>query len=102
MSTLAVGVVLPGAVQAQAGVGPVGAGAVPLSLQTAVRLAQDTSAQGILAGLRTEQARTQLETARAVFFPDITGNASFVRRTINAASFGLTLPGIPTKIGPFN
>ncbi len=77
---------------------------VRLSLGDAVTAASSKTPAVTIAGLRAEEARGRLTQARSVFFPDLNGSASFVRRSMNPKTFGFSFPGVslPTRIGPFN
>ncbi len=81
---------------------------VPLSLRDAVTAASTTTPAVTVAVLQEEEARGRLTQAQSVFFPSLTGAASFVRRTENLKSFGFSFPlppgtpPLPDLIGPFD
>ncbi len=79
---------------------------VALSLREAVTAASTTTPAVTVATLQEEEARGRVTQAQSVFFPALTGAASFVRRTENlkALGFSFNLPGgsFPNLIGPFN
>ena len=77
---------------------------VRLSLGDAVTAASTKTPAVMIAALRAEEASGRLTQARSVFFPDLTGAASFVRRSMNPKTFGFSFPGasLPPRIGPFN
>jgi len=79
---------------------------VRLSLRDAVTAASTTTPAVTVAVLQEEEARGRVTQARSIFFPTLTGAASFVRRTENLKSLGFSfnIPGVnfPNLIGPFN
>src|SRR5512142_739524 len=65
---------------------------VRLSLRDAVTAASTTTPAVTVAVLQEEEARGRVTQARSIFFPSLTGAASFVRRTENLKSFGFSFP----------
>lgn len=81
----------------------------PLSAQTPVRLSfADAVRQATgtptatLAGLRTDEATARVRQARSALLPSLSLSGGWVNRSFSTKAQGLSFPGIPTVIGPFN
>ncbi|HEY6808188.1 MAG TPA: TolC family protein [Gemmatimonadales bacterium] len=84
---------------------PLGAQApVPLRLgfADAVRRAADQAPAVTLAGLRTDEAGARVRETRASLLPDFSLTGGWLNRTFNSHSLGISFPGFPALIGPFN
>jgi len=80
-----------------------GAGApMELSFEQAVRLAEEKPAAVVMSHERVQQAVARLGESRTNLFPQVTATASESRQTRNLAAQGITIPGQPPLIGPFN
>jgi len=83
--------------------GPLGAQApVRLSFAEAVRRAAGTAPAVELAGLRTDEASARVRQARGTFLPSLSFAAGWLNRDFNSKAQGISFPGVPTIIGPFN
>ena len=83
--------------------GPLGAQApVRLSFAEAVRRAAGTAPAVELAGLRTDEASARVRQARGAFLPSLSVAAGWLNRDFNSKAQGISFPGVPTIIGPFN
>jgi len=78
--------------------------ALRLSFADAVhRVASETPPPSVeLAGLRTDEARGRVTQARAGLLPNLAVNGFWANRTFSPKAQGLSFPGLPTIIGPFN
>ncbi len=85
-------------------------GAAPLAAQTplrlsfaeAVRLASGDAPAVALATLRTNEADARVRQARAALLPALSVAAGWVNRDFNSKAQGISFPGVPPIIGPFN
>jgi outer membrane protein TolC len=93
---LAVGVIVAGPLAAQA------SAPVRLSFAEAVRRAAGTAPAVELAGLRTDEASARVRQARGTFLPSVSFAAGWLNRDFNSKAQGISFPGVPTIIGPFN
>jgi outer membrane protein TolC len=73
----------------------------PLSLRDAVEAAQRLSPQIQIAKLRTLESRGQYGVVRSGYLPQLNAQASNSVQTNNLRGIGLTFPGVPSRIGPF-
>jgi len=73
-----------------------------LTFQDALRLARDRQIETLVADRRVSEALARFHEARASLLPQVSASASQWRQTRNLAAQGLTFPGIPNVIGPFN
>src|SRR6185312_2262335 len=76
--------------------------AVQLSLDDAIQLGLRNNLGPLLASSANQQARAQRLTALAALLPRADASAGEMREKVNLAAFGLSLPGIPLIVGPFN
>jgi outer membrane protein len=56
----------------------------------------------LIAGLRTDAATARVRQARAALLPSLTVAGSWANRDFNSKAQGISFPGVPTIIGPFN
>ena len=75
---------------------------VRLSFADAVRLASGEVPVVALATLRTSEADARVRQARAALLPSAAVGAFWLNRTFNSRSIGISFPGVPELIGPFN
>jgi outer membrane protein TolC len=75
---------------------------ISLSLADALKRGLGHNLGLLLAEDRVRQAEGTRWKALADLLPTFDGQATFSRQRINLAAFGLTLPGIPSLVGPFN
>ena len=75
---------------------------VRLSFADAVRLASGEVPVVALATLRTSEADARVRQARAALLPSASVGAFWLNRTFNSRSIGISFPGFPELIGPFN
>src|SRR5438046_1903964 len=73
-----------------------------LSFADAVRLASGEVPVGELATVRTTEADARVRQARAALLPSLSGSGAWLNRSFNSRSIGISFPGIPELIGPFN
>src|SRR5438552_10770350 len=73
-----------------------------LPFADAVRLASGEVPVVALAGLRTTEADARVRQARAALLPSASVGGFWLNRTFNSRSIGISFPGIPELIGPFN
>jgi len=73
----------------------------PLSLLDAVRLGRERATSAIAAENNARAASARVGQRRADLLPQIAGNASWNRQTINLEEFGLSSPGVPTVTPDF-
>src|SRR5256885_4632040 len=73
-----------------------------LSFADAVRLASGEVPVVALASLRTTEADARVRQARAALLPSASVGGFWLNRTFNSRSIGISFPGIPELIGPFN
>src|SRR5579884_3879837 len=55
-----------------------------------------------LAGLRTAEADARVREARAALLPAVSLGGLWLNRTFNSQSLGISFPGFPVLVGPFN
>src|SRR5206468_9520859 len=55
-----------------------------------------------IAGFRTDASRARVTQARSGLLPGISVAGSWLNRDFNPAAQGLTFPGLPSIIGPYN
>jgi outer membrane protein TolC len=73
-----------------------------LSFADAVRLASGEVPVVALATLRTTEADARVRQARAALLPSAAVGGFWLNRTFNSRSIGISFPGVPELIGPFN
>jgi len=73
-----------------------------LSFADAVRLASGEVPVVALATLRTDEADARVRQARAALLPSVSVGGFWLNRSFNSRSIGISFPGIPGLIGPFN
>src|SRR5256885_4624577 len=73
-----------------------------LSFADAVRLASGEVPVVALASLRTTEADARVRQARAALLPSAWVGGFWLNRTFNSRSIGISFPGFPELIGPFN
>jgi outer membrane protein len=76
--------------------------AVRLSLREAIGRALSEGTTARLAVERVSQSRAQSDQARASLLPRIDGEVQDQNEILNLKTFGLTIPGFPSLVGPFN
>jgi outer membrane protein len=83
---------------------PRGAAQAPLRLSfaDAVRRAAAGAPPVELAGLRTAAADARVREARGALLPALSLGGMWLNRTFNSQSLGISFPGFPVLIGPFN
>src|SRR5579884_3553420 len=93
-----------GALAALALAAPGAAGQAPLRLSfaEAVRRAAAAAPRVELAGLRTAEADARVREARAALLPAVSLGGLWLNRTFNSQSLGISFPGFPVLVGPFN
>lgn len=79
---------------------------VRLSFADAVRQATGQSHSAppavVIAGFRTDAASARVRQARAGLLPSLSLSGSWANRSFNSKAQGISFPGVPTIIGPFN
>ncbi|HUK36175.1 MAG TPA: TolC family protein [Vicinamibacterales bacterium] len=75
---------------------------LPLSLSEAIARALEHNLGALLAGNAMRAASGTRWRSLSELLPNVNGGVSETRQTINLAAFGLSLPGIPSLVGPFN
>ena len=73
-----------------------------LSFADAVRLASGEVPVVALATLRTDEADARVRQARAALLPSVSVGGVWLNSSFNSRSIGISFPGIPELIGPFN
>jgi outer membrane protein len=73
-----------------------------LSFAEAVRRAAGEAPAVELAGLRTDAATARVRQARGALLPSLSFAAGWLNRDFNSKAQGISFPGVPTIIGPFN
>lgn len=73
----------------------------PLSLREAIDAATRLSPQIQIAKLRALESRGQYGVVRSGYLPQINAQANESVQTSNLRGIGLTFPGFPSRIGPF-
>jgi outer membrane protein TolC len=79
-----------------------GPGAVRLSLADAISRALDAGTAIRIATTTTREAQAQVQEAHSALLPQLSGGAQLANETLNLATFGFSLPGIPVVTPPFN
>lgn len=75
---------------------------VRLSFADAVRRATGEVPVVALATLRSREADARVREARAALLPSLSVTGAWLNRTFNSRSLGISFPGVPELIGPFN
>ncbi|HEV7785759.1 MAG TPA: TolC family protein, partial [Thermoanaerobaculia bacterium] len=75
---------------------------IRLSLAEAVRRALDEGTAAQLATERVGDAEARAQEARSALQPQLSAGGQLSNQTLNLATFGLTLPGVPLVTPPFN
>jgi outer membrane protein len=77
---------------------------VPLSFADAIRRVTSREAPPAvqIAGFRTDAAGARVREARAGLLPSLSLSGSWANRNFNSKAQGISFPGVPTVIGPFN
>jgi outer membrane protein len=104
MGVLASLIALPLVLAAQA---PAAGVPLRLSFGDAVRVASTEAPAVALAALRTDEADARVRQTRAALLPSLSLGGSWLNRTFNSQSLGITFPAnapfqFPLLIGPFN
>jgi outer membrane protein len=73
-----------------------------LSFADAVSGAASKTPAVELAALRTREADARVRAARAALLPALSGAGAWLNRSFNSRSIGISFPGVPEVIGPFN
>jgi len=73
-----------------------------LSLADAIERGLRQNLAPLLAQSASQQARAQRLEAIAALLPRVDASAGELRQKVNLAAFGLSVPGIPLIVGPFN
>src|SRR2546425_8256620 len=87
----------PLAAQAPAATAP-----LRLSFADAVSMAVGKTPVVELATLRATEADARVRQARAALLPSLSGSGAWLNRSFNSRSIGISFPGVPELIGPFN
>ncbi len=74
----------------------------PITLAEAIVRGRSNGVQGALSRLSARAVDARRAQRSGDFLPNITGNASVVRQTLNLTEFGLSFPGAPEITDPFN
>jgi outer membrane protein TolC len=77
-------------------------GVLPLSLAEVVERGLKYNLGLLLADQQTESARGARWRALSDLLPNVTTATSITREQVDLAAFGISLPGFPTIVGPFN
>jgi outer membrane protein len=81
---------------------PAGAEPLNLSLRDAVARALSDGTAARIATERVDVSRAQADQARSALLPQVSGQVQDYNQVLNLKTFGLTLPGFPSLVGPFN
>jgi outer membrane protein len=73
-----------------------------LTFGAAVQRAAGTAPAVELADLRADEASARVRQARGALLPSLDAAAFWLNRSFNSHSIGISFPGFPTLIGPFN
>lgn len=73
-----------------------------LTFAAAVQRAAGTAPVVALAGLRSDEASARVRQAKSALLPSFDASAFWLNRSFNSHSIGISFPGFPTLIGPFN
>jgi outer membrane protein TolC len=79
-----------------------GAEPLKLSLREAVARALSDGTTARIAAERVETSRAQAGQARSALLPEVIGEVQDANEVINLKTFGLSVPGFPSIVGPFN
>ncbi|MBI2787504.1 MAG: TolC family protein [Elusimicrobia bacterium] len=83
--------------------GPVAAAGTPVRLREAVEAATGSRIESVVAGERSQQARSRALEAASELLPRLTASVSQSRTyKVNLAAQGLDFPGFAPLLGPFN
>ncbi|HEV7509504.1 MAG TPA: TolC family protein [Thermoanaerobaculia bacterium] len=75
---------------------------IRLSVAEAIRRALDEGTAAQLATERVGDAEARAQEARSALQPQLSAGGQLSNQTLNLATFGLTLPGVPLVTPPFN
>jgi outer membrane protein TolC len=75
---------------------------IPLTLSDAIGRALSEGTTARLAAERTSQSRARADQARAGLLPQVDAEVQDSNDILNLKTFGLTVPGFPSIVGPFN
>jgi outer membrane protein len=75
---------------------------VRLSFSDAVSRAAGTAPIVAIAGAQTNAADARVREARGALLPSLSVGGAWVNRSFNSQSIGLSFPGLPKLVGPFN
>ena len=75
---------------------------LPLTIAGAIRMALSEGTQARLARTGEERAQIARREALDAMLPQATANLLRYNQSINLATFGFSLPGVPQIVGPFN
>ncbi|MGH9443786.1 MAG: TolC family protein [Thermoanaerobaculia bacterium] len=81
---------------------PAGTAPAKLTLADAVRRALSDGTAAKLAALRVEESRANALDVKSGLFPKLEGSVQDLNEVLNLKTFGLTIPGFPSVVGPFN
>jgi len=73
-----------------------------LTFAAAVQRAAGSAPVVELAGLRSDEASARVRQAKSALLPSLDASAFWLNRSFNSHSIGISFPGFPTLIGPFN
>ncbi len=73
-----------------------------LSLEQAIQLAIQNNLATLLARERQREARGLAREALSSLLPNLSGTSFQANRTVNLRAQGISFPGVPTLVGPFN
>lgn len=73
-----------------------------LSMREAVAQALSEGTAARIATERVDLSRAQAGQARSALLPQVTGEVEDSNEILNLKTFGLSLPGVPSIVGPFN
>jgi outer membrane protein TolC len=80
----------------------VSAGTLRISISEAIRMAIAQGTQSELARSAEQRSRIARGEALGALLPQASAHIQRYRESLNLATFGFTLPGVPQIIGPFN
>jgi outer membrane protein TolC len=81
---------------------PAGGETLRLSVREAVARALSEGTATRIAYEAVETSNAQAKQARSALLPQVTGEVTDYNEILNLKTFGLTLPGVPSLVGPFN
>lgn len=76
--------------------------AAELTLPAAISRAIEANPQTLSAAAAVGGAKAAERSARAALLPNLSGDVSQRRRTTNLVAQGITIPGFPALVGPYN